>query len=169
MIEVRLATADDLPAIIQVVTAAFPTDAEARLVEHLCAAGHDELSLVASDKDQIVGHVLFSPVTIERDGRAVGEGLGLAPVAVVPTHQKRGIGSTLISAGLQSLAAAGCPLVVVLGEPVYYQRFGFETASRYRLTNEYGVDEPFMVVELTPPALPPGGGLVKYGQEFAEL
>lgn len=167
--EIRLATAEDAAAISDVLTAAFPTDAEARLVERLCAAGNDELSLVAVEGDQVLGHVLFSPVSVHRNGRNVATGLGLAPVAVTPARQSRGLGSALISAGLQALAAAGCPFVVVLGEPEYYHRFGFVAASLHQLRNEYGVDEPFMVLELTPPALPTGGGLVKYGVEFAAL
>ena len=163
---IRLATPDDAAAIHQIHAAAFPTEAEAQLVDRIIAAGHDELSLIAEVEGQLVGHVLYSPVTIERDGRVMAEGLGLAPVAVLPSHQKQGIGSELINASLQALASAACPFVVVLGEPAYYQRFGFQTASRFQLGNVYGVDEPFMVIELTPPALPPGGGLVKYGTEF---
>ena len=169
MTDIRLARDDDGPALRHIHEAAFPTPVEAQLVERLIAAGHDELSLVAELEGQPVAHILFSPVTIERDGQVIATGLGLAPVAVLPAHQKQGIGTALITAGLQALAAAGCPLVVVLGHPEYYRRFGFVTASQHQLANEYGVDEPFMVIELTPPALPPGGGLVKYGPEFADL
>jgi putative acetyltransferase len=163
---IRLATPEDAAAIHQVHAAAFPTEAEATLVDQLIAAEHDELSLVAEVDGQVVGHVLYSPVTVERDGRVIAAGLGLAPVAVLPSHQKQGVGSELISASLQALASAGCPFVVVLGEPAYYQRFGFKTTSQFQLGNVYGVDEPFMVAELTPSSLPPGGGLVKYGAEF---
>lgn len=166
---IRPATEGDRDAIRAVHRAAFPTSLEADLVDRLIDAGQDELSLVAEQDGQVVGHVLFSRVTIERDGTIVGEGLGLAPLAVSPAHQKRGIGSQLVAAGLSALEAAGCPLVVVLGEPAFYGRFGFETASRHGLMNEYGVDEHFMVAELFPDALPAGGGLVRYGEAFASL
>lgn len=168
MIDIRPAQPNDAEAIRRVLLAAFPTPLEADLVARLCANGNDELGLVAEIGD-IVGHILFSPVTIQRDARIVATGLGLAPVAVEPAHQRRGIGGTLIRAGLAALQAAACPFVVVLGEPAYYQRFGFATASRAGLQNEYGVDEPFMVIELTQGALPRGGGLAKYGPEFADL
>lgn len=164
----RPAEPADLPAILHLLRAAFPTDAEARLVQCLCANGHDELSLVALEGEEIVGHILYSPVTIEHEGKVVAEGLGLALVAVSPAHQKRGIGSALVQASLEALAASGCPLVVVLGEPEFYQRFGFEPASRHGIANEYGVDEPFMLIEFVPGAVPDSGVAV-YGPEFAEL
>lgn len=167
--EIRLARAEDLNGIVGVLTAAFPTDAEARLVQQIIADGHDELSLVAVQDDVVVGHVLFSPVTVTSNGAIVATGLGLAPLAVSPAHQRQGVGSALVTAALQSLEVSGCPFVVVLGEPHYYQRFGFAKASDLRLQNEYGVDEHFMVAELTPPALPPDGGLVKYAPAFASL
>jgi putative acetyltransferase len=169
VIEILPATAADLPAIREVLVSAFPTSAEADLVARICNAGHDELGLVALEDDRVVGHVLFSPVTVERDGAMVATGLGLAPVAVLPAYQRRGVGSELIRAGLEALQAFVCPWVVVLGEPEFYHRFGFVTASALGVQNEYGVDEPFMALELTPGVLPPGGGLVKYGEEFGEL
>lgn len=167
MTAIRLADADDAPGIRRVLTEAFPTAVEADLVERIVAAGHDELALVAHEKDEILGYVLFSPVTIEREGRVVAEGLGLAPVAVLPAHQRQGVGTEMIVAALQTLEAAGCPLVVVLGHPEYYPRFGFVAAHQHQLANEYGAHEEFMVLELNPPALPHGGGLVKFGKEFA--
>jgi putative acetyltransferase len=156
--------------------AAFPTDVEARLVDRLRETGHARLSLVAeSDGGALVGHVLFSPVTIVKGLGAssitapVGSGLGLAPVAVVPAEQRRGIGSALIREGLKACRRQGCGFVVVLGHPEYYPRFGFRRASEVGLGNEYGADEAFLVLELEPGSLPPGGGLVKYGPEFAEF
>jgi putative acetyltransferase len=90
-------------------------------------------------------------------------------VAVLPARQRLGIGSELIIAALHTLEAAGCPFVVVLGHPAYYSRFGFVPAHQHKLANEYGAHDEFMVLELNPPPLPPGGGLVKYGPEFAGL
>jgi putative acetyltransferase len=168
VISIRPAAPDDSDAIQRVLLAAFPTPQEAKLVARLCDHDHDELSLVAEIDGNVVGHILFSPVTVEREGRVIAGGLGLAPIAVDPAHQRRGIGSELIRAGLSALQAFACPFVVVLGEPAYYQRFGFAAASRFGLNNEYNVDDPFMALELTPGGLP-AAGLVQYGPEFAEL
>lgn len=168
-----MAKPEDAAEIRAVHVAAFPTPAEAELVERICAAGHDELALVAESNGQVVGHILFSPVTVHDSthspAHTYGGGLGLAPVAVLPQHAGQGIGSALITAGLEALAAGGCPFVVVLGEPEYYHRFGFGPASAKGLSNQYGVDAPFMVVETTPGALQHVHGLVKYGPEFAGL
>jgi putative acetyltransferase len=156
----------DQPAIHAVLCAAFPNDAEARLVDHLRANGHAPISLVAEIDGRIVGHILFSPVTIA--GHSAG-GLGLAPLAVVPNQQRRGIGGQLIRAGLATSRDLGCPFVVLLGHPEYYPRFGFRSASELGLSNEYGADEAFQVIELHPGGVPAGGGLVQYGPEFAEF
>ena len=133
-------------------------------MDALRAAGHATVSLVAETDGQIVGHILFSPVSVV--GAASGKtGLGLAPVAVLPGHQCRGIGSDLIRQGLAFCRDEGYGFVVVLGHPEYYPRFGFRRASQAGLANEYGADEAFMVLELAPGGLPPAG-LVQYGPEF---
>jgi putative acetyltransferase len=93
--------------------------------------------------------------------------LGLAPLSVTPEHQRTGIGSQLVQAGLAAAFAAGIRFVVVLGHPGYYPRFGFRRAAELGLHNEYGADEAFMVLELRPGSLPSGGGVVRYGAEFA--
>jgi putative acetyltransferase len=152
----------DAAAIRAILEAAFPTAAEARLVDALRASGRLVVSTIAADAGGPVGHVAFSPVTIG-DAR----GLGLAPMAVMPAHQNRGVGALLVREGLASCVAIGCGFVVVLGEPEYYGRFGFTRASTFGLDNEYGADEAFMVLELKAGALPPGGGLVRYAPEFA--
>lgn len=154
---------DDAAAIFAVHRAAFPTEDEARLVDALRVAGHAAISLVAEAEGQVVGHIVFSPVSVV--GAADKRGLGLAPVAVVPGHQRCGIGSALIREGLSSCCQAGYDFVVVLGHPEYYSRFGFRRASEVGLGNEYGADEAFMVLELAPGGLPPAG-LVEYGPEF---
>jgi putative acetyltransferase len=98
---------------------------------------------------------------------AVSSGLGLAPLAVTPDCQRQGIGGRLVRDGLAAAARSGAGFVVVLGHPGYYPRFGFRRAAAVGLSNEYGADEAFMVLELQPGSLPAGGGLVKYGVEFA--
>jgi putative acetyltransferase len=96
-------------------------------------------------------------------------GLGLAPVAVLPKWQRHGIGTALVAEGLNACRHVHCPFVVVLGDPGFYGRFGFQPASRFGLSNEYGVDEPFMALELMPGALDEVEGLLRYGSEFAGL
>lgn len=152
----------DVKAVRDILEAAFPTAAEARLVDALRASGQLVVSLVAADASGPVGHIAFSPVTV---GDA--KGLGLAPLAVLPTHQNRGVAALLVREGLASCGTLDCGFVVVLGEPEYYGRFGFTRASALSLDNEYGVDEAFMVIELRAGALPAEGGLVRYAPEFA--
>lgn len=167
MITIRPERPGDSDAIHAVHRAAFPTDAEARLVDRLRADGAARVSLVAEVDGGIVGHIVFSPVSLASDSGAVA-GLGLAPVAVLPDHQRRGVGSALIREGLAACRDVGCDFVVLLGHPEYYPRFGFRRASEVGLSNEYGADEAFMVLELQEGTLPQGGGLVKYGRQFAE-
>ena len=93
----------------------------------------------------------------------------LAPVAVLPDYQNRGIGSRLIREGLAACERGGCGFVVLLGEPAFYRRFGFDRADRCGLGNEYGADEAFMVLELKGGALSGRNGVVRYGPEFREF
>ena len=166
MITIRGERPADIPAIHAVHRTAFPTDAEARLVDCIRIGGHATISLVAEFAGQLVGHILFSPITI--GGQPVS-GLGLAPVAVLPEQQRRGVGSALIRAGLDACRAKGYGFVVLLGHVEYYPRFGFQPASRFGLGNEYGADDAFMALELTPGSIPAAGGLVQYGAEFTEF
>ena len=152
----------DATGIRAVLMSAFPTDAEARLVEALRASGRLTISLVAEEGGRVVGHVAFSPVTI--DGKEGG--LGLAPVAVASDYQRRGVGRQLIEDGIKRARESVTTFVVVLGHPEYYPRFGFQKASNFGLQNEYGADDAFMVLELRSGGLP-NGGLVKYCDEFA--
>lgn len=161
---IRLERPADIPAIREVLTRAFPSPLEAELVDRLRDAGRLSPALVTEVDDRIVGHVAFSPVAIAGEATDL---LGLAPLAVLPAYQRRGIGSQLARAGLDHCRTAGAGAVVVLGEPEFYSRFGFTTASRYGLTNEYGVDEPFMVCLLSEDALRGRAGLVQYAPEFA--
>ena len=167
MVTIRLEQAGDADAVREVHRSAFPSAAEARLVDRLRDGGKAVLSLVAEVDDRVVGHVLFSPVSIATPSARCW-GLGLAPVGVRPTHQRRGIGSSLIREGLAVCRREGRAFVVVLGNPAYYLRFGFQRASAVGLRNEFGADETFMVLELQPGAVPAGGGLAQYGPEFAE-
>jgi putative acetyltransferase len=126
--------------------------------------------LVAVDGSSggVIGHVLFSPVEIVNGGSSIRV-VGLAPVGVLPEYQGQGVGSHLIRAGLEACREAAYDAVVVLGEPHYYSRFGFERASAHGLGNEYGVDHEFMVVELRSEALAGSEGTVRYRPEFGQL
>ena len=165
MVVIRLEEPGDEAAVHAVHASAFPNDDEARLVDALRAGGRLAVSVVAEDGGRVVWHVAFSPVSVG----GIARGLGLAPLAVVPEYQRRGVGGMLVSEGLTLAARAGAGFVVVLGHPEYYPRFGFRRAGEVGLGNEYGADEAFMVVELRPGALPAGGGLVSYGPEFSAL
>jgi putative acetyltransferase len=110
---------------------------------------------------------MFSPVTIAPE-QAGFNGIGLAPVAVLPEFQKKGIGSHLICEGLERCRDAGYQIVVVLGDHTFYERFGFSRAGDYGLGNEYGVDEDFMAIELSEGALAQVTGTVKYQPEFGK-
>jgi putative acetyltransferase len=129
---VRAEEPGDEDGIRAVHQAAFPTPDEARLVDALRAVGRLSISLVAERADVIVGHIAFSPVELEG---ATG-GLGLAPVAVLPGCQRKGVGRELILAGLVFCRRQAAPVVVVLGHPAYYPRFGFVPAAPLGLSNE---------------------------------
>ncbi len=165
---IRDSRPDDAVATEVVVTAAFAGSAEARLVSAL--RGRDEVfELVATLDEQIVGHVLFSPVTVP--GLAPGlRATGLAPLCVEPTHHGEGIGSALTRAGLEACRARGIAAVVLLGHPNYYPRFGFRQASEFGLHCKWPSQPPaFQALELRPGALHGCSGLVHYDAPFAEL
>lgn len=157
----------DAATIRDVVLRAFAQPAEADLVDALRRAGKATISLVAEVDGRVVGHVLFSPVTLAEAPHAPFAS-GLAPLAVAPEHQRTGIGSALVRAGLTRCRAAGHAYVVVLGSAAYYGRFGFVDAARYGLHSEYVVPPGvFQVIELAPGALLGRRGLVRYADEFA--
>jgi putative acetyltransferase len=161
--------ADDAESIRDVLTVAFGRSAEAEAAESLRRRGCVTLALVAAGGPLVVGYALFTPVSLDPP-RGVAPWVGLAPLAVLPEYQCFGIGSWLVIRGLDRLRAAGVPGVVVLGNPAFYGRFGFQPASRLGLRSEYDVsDEEFMAQALDPgaPAQPPA--LVRYQPEFRLL
>jgi putative acetyltransferase len=161
---IRSEKPQDADGVRRVHQAAFPSAVEAELVDRLRAHGKAAVSLVAEDGGQIVGHIVFSPVTF--DPPLAVTAFGLAPMAVLADHWKHGVGRRLVQNGLAECHAQGACLVVVLGEPDYYERFGFERASRHGLRNEFGAEDAFMVYWLDSGAHPPPGTLVKYAPEF---
>jgi len=167
MLRVRREQATDIPAIWKINERAFNGSVEARLVDLLREANKATISLVAMLNDELVGHILFSPVTIEYNPRNL-RGLGLAPIAVLPEYQKQGIDSRLVMQGLEESRNKGYDLVVVLDHVSYFPLFGFKRASLYGIINEYDVDESFMALELRGGALNAVHGVVKYQVEFKE-
>jgi putative acetyltransferase len=153
----------DERAIRDVVTAAFGKDDEARLVDVLREDGDLRFSLVAEDDGgQIVGHLALSPVVTERGD----QGLGMAPVSVLPARQNEGFGSALVRHALDAARCCGAGWIVVLGDPAFYARFGFTPAPRAGLTDEYNGGDAFQVVAIDPDAVPHGAGTVHYAKAF---
>jgi putative acetyltransferase len=167
MIEVREERQEDMRAVRDVNTRAFGQTAEASIVDSLRESCPGLLSLVAVNCGRIVGHILFSPVVIEYEGRTVS-GMGLAPMSVLPEYQHRGIGSALINTGIDMLRERRCPFVIVLGHSGYYPRFGFERASHYAIRSQWeGIpDEAFMVLMLDRKVMQNISGVARYRDEF---
>jgi putative acetyltransferase len=161
-INIRNEETKDIEQVREVLRAAFPTDAESKLVDALRANGKAIISLVAVQDEQVLGHILFSPVSLTPPSAA--KGIGLAPMAVQPDVQSQGIGARLIREGLRLCKELGYDYCVVLGAPKYYQRFGFERASPFGMQNEYSVDHEFMVIRFSEDS--PIQGLAKYSPEF---
>ena len=158
----------DIDAVRQLNRAAFETDTEAALVDILRENARPLVSLVAEEAGAIVGHIMFSPVAISSqiDART----MGLAPMAVWPARQRQGIGSALVTAGLEECRRLGMAGVVVLGHTRYYPRFGFRPASGFGLRSEYDVpDDVFMALELEPGGLQGKAGTVRYHPAFAMI
>lgn len=165
---IRDETPSDYDAVRALNEAAFGTDTEARLVDALREQASPLVSLIAEQDGAIVGHILFSPVTLS--GHDDLKIMGLAPMAVTPARQRQGIGSSLVGAGLERCRTLGAGAVVVLGHPAFYPRFGFVPSTRFGIDCEYGVPEDaFMVVELEPEFLRGASGTIRYHAAFRNL
>ncbi len=165
-VTIREEKPDDVAAIREVNDRAFGQTLEGRLVDLLRTNNGMMLSLVAVNDDRVVGHILFSPVTLTSEAGQL-HGAGLGPMAVLPEFQRQEIGKKLISAGVQILRSGETPFIVVLGHAEYYPRFGFTRASRYGVSCQWEVpDEAFMMMPL---AKDPKPGLVKYREEFMRV
>lgn len=142
----------DEDGIANVHRAAFGGEDELRLVAELRALDEfdPDLSLVAVEGAHIVGHILFTPVRIVGPG-GEHDAMSLAPIAVIPERQRQGVGDRLVRGGLEACRRKGHKVVIVLGHPEYYPRFGFEPASRYGVTCRFNVpDDTFMLQYLDP-------------------
>jgi putative acetyltransferase len=140
---IRETSAHDLELILDIHQRAFNAEGEANLVSNLLKdpTAKPLLSLLALEDNIAVGHILFSKVTIH-PSVSLSASI-LAPLAVIPNYQRQGIGRLLITTGLEKLKMNGVDLVFVLGDPSYYQRYGFRQAEKlgfmppYTLTQEY--------------------------------
>jgi putative acetyltransferase len=151
----------DGDAVEDILLAAFPTRAEADLVEQLRSDGDALIELVACDPEAVVGHILFSP--LQGPLRA----LALAPVAVAPGQQGCGIGTTLIEVGHERAREDGWDAVFVVGDPAFYSRFGYSLGAAEPFASRYAGPH-FMLLPLTDP-LPATSGELRYAAAFAAL
>ena len=167
-ITIRAEADGDREAIWAVNRSAFESDAEANLVNILRDSGFVTVSLVAEIEGEVVGYILFSPLTIIAKVGTV-EAVSLAPMAVLPSHQRQGIGSRLVAAGLYVCRELGHRIAVVLGHPKFYPRFGFSADLASPLINPFGGGEAWMALELLTGALCGIEGKVEYPAPFNAL
>ena len=165
---IRQETPADFPAVYSVNTSAFNRNEEATLVDRLRGSKSfiPQLSLVATIDNKVVGYILFTRVNIIGNGHNE-EGLALAPVAVFPEWQRKGIGSKLVNSGIEAAKKLEYKSVVVLGHEQYYPRFGFKPTNRWGIKPPFHVsDNLFMGLELVENALSDVQGTVVYSKEF---
>jgi putative acetyltransferase len=166
--QIRAEVEKDWLAVKAVNGLAFNRSAEADLVAELREKARPVISLVAEDRGGIVGHIMFSPVLLA--DHAELKIMGLAPMAVSPEHQRKGIGSTLMRAGLEECKNLGFGAIVVVGHPEYYARFGFTPAVLFALSCEFDVpEEVFMALELQTGYLDGASGEVQYHPAFKNV
>jgi putative acetyltransferase len=165
---IREENSADINAIFAVNESAFETQAEAHLVNNLRRDAYPVISLVAESDEKVVGHIMFSPVTLT--GHEDLRMMGIGPMAVAPGQQRKGIGSALVTAGLEKCRQHGFGAVVVLGHTWFYPQFGFLPSVRYGIRCEYDVPEDaFMVIELQPRYLEGMSGTIKYHPAFTGI
>ncbi|MCP8970592.1 GNAT family N-acetyltransferase [Ectobacillus ponti] len=171
MVIIRAEQPADIPAIARVNELAFGRKNEGKLVDLIRHSEHfiPELSLVAEENGEIAGHILFSSAMIEREG-SVQPMITLAPMAVVPGQQGKGIGSQLVREGLRVCRELGHPLVVVLGHSTFYPKFGFVISKEKGIHPPFPVpDDVFMVCELEEGAAARFQGTVQYPPAFGAV
>ncbi len=169
-VTIRKEEEKDYKRVHEVSCLAFQQENESKLIEKIRKGKNfiPELSLVVEIDDEIVGHILFSRIKIIGD--LVYDSLALAPMAVIPEFQKRGIGSKLVKKGIEKAKELGFDSIIVLGHKEYYPKFGFQRASKWNIKCPFEVpDEAFMAIELTKKAFEGKAGTVKYPDEFMEV
>jgi putative acetyltransferase len=164
-VHIRPEIAADHEAVRHVHRKAFGRDEEAGLVDALRAGGFARVSLVTANDGRVVGHILFTDLPVIAAGRTVAA-LALAPLAVLPACQRRGIGSALVRRGLKFCRERGGRIVVVLGHPDFYGRIGFAAHRAAQLESPFTGKPSFMAAELVPGALDGVAGRVEYPPPF---
>ncbi|MCI5045265.1 MAG: N-acetyltransferase [Aquisalinus sp.] len=149
-------------AIRYVVTDAFGQPDEARLVDMLRTDGDIEIALVAELDRQVVGHIVLSRMISPETA------LGLAPVSVLPVFQRQGVGSALMRAGIKWAQDNGWERIFLLGEPAYYNRFGFASETAAGFSSPYA-GPYFMALELAGKLPDESGGVAEYASAFSRL
>jgi putative acetyltransferase len=169
-IKIRQEKPTDQLEVFEINRLAFGQDNEATLVDALRENRNDflpELSFVATMEDKTVGYILFTK--IDNSGN-INQSLALAPVAVIPEYQKKGIGKALIEVGLQKAKELNFKSVIVLGHKDYYPKFGFLPAKKWNIYAPFSVNMgSFMAIELVPEGLKNVSGIVKYPKEFDDV
>lgn len=164
-IEIREEHSGDIAAIRELNKRAFGQDQEGNIVDALRANDALLLSLVATLDACVVGNIVYSPLSVSDVG-----GAALGPMAVLPEHQRHGIGGQLVEAGNRRLQASGCPFIVVVGHADFYPRFGFKRASAFGITCEWELpDDVFMVLPLDRAKMPAVSGVARYRHEFSTV
>jgi putative acetyltransferase len=169
-LKIRPETESDREAIYALHLSAFNGRFESELVNKIRVGDNfiSELSRVAINDNNVVGHILLSTIVIKKDEKEI-QALALAPVGVLPEFQNRGIGSALIKDAIDEARRLKHQIVVVVGHPPYYPRFDFVSATKAGLSAPFDVpEEAFMVAELAPDALKGVSGMVQYPPEFDE-
>lgn len=165
---IRVEQPGDIPHIRDIVAHAFGQRGEADLVDQLRADGDALVSLVAvAENGELVGHILFSRLPIEGAKGRVTDAAALAPLAVRPEHQRKGVGTALTKAGIRACTARGLAAIIVVGDPKFYQRFGFSAAAARGLRSPYAGDA-CMALELKPGGLR-AKGTVRYAAAFGAV
>jgi putative acetyltransferase len=154
------------PAVLELNRLAFKGDAESRLIKNLARDRSILASLVAVDGSEVVGHILSSPLHLMVDGKRV-DAVALAPMCVVPSRQKQGIGTLLVERGIEAMKAAGQAAIIVLGHVNFYPRFGFRHDLARNLSCAFNKYEAFMGLELLPGSLGGKPGTCTYPRAFA--
>lgn len=166
-VSIRTETPADREGVRTVNLAAFKKPVEADLIDRLRISSPDFKSLVAISARKVVGHILFTPATLE-SGQTPVIGMALGPMSVLPDFQRKGIGSTLVQLGMALIRQRSCPFVAVLGHPQFYPRFGFVPSVVYGIECPWPEipQEVFMVALVDERLMAGRKGVVRYRPEF---
>lgn len=169
---IRQEKGTDFAAVRKVLTTAFEQEDEAGLVEllRMDQAFISELSLVAELDGKVIGYILFTKISIVAEDGITNESLALAPMAVLPAYQNKGVGVELVKAGLDAARKSGYTSVIVLGHHTYYPRFAFRPAAEWYINAPFNVpSDAFMALELVPGSLKEVRGTVVYAKPFNQV